>query len=679
MFARVLGGKYNERRLRWLLAALFLALAVPTAAVLWQAYGQLKWEAYHQLRGQAEELTRRIDATIAEGIAAAEARSFAEFSFLNVSGDPGAGFVQHSPLSAYPVVQDLPGVIGYFQLDSEGRFSTPLLPDSESGASALGLSSEELGERQALAGRMRRILAESQMVEGREADGKPAGQEFFDELAQTITGGARLGNEAEPEFRQKAREGEAAPPAGAKPYGKIEDLRLNDALQKKSESVEEEALDRAAKFEQPSEAAAAPTPRSRRVEQSVLPERVAGEGIAADADRSRQDVLITAFKSEVDPFEFAMLASGEFVLFRKVWRDSERYVQGMLIDQVRFLEEAVVSPFRATTLSAMSDLVVGFGDDVIRVANSEAAGGYPGAAQAMEGELLYRSRFSSPLDAVELIYSVSRLPAGPGAPVLGWTTILLAAVFGGGFLAIYRLGLGQIRLARQQQDFVSSVSHELKTPLTSIRMYSEMLKEGWADDARRRQYYEFIHDESERLSRLISNVLQLASITRSEPSFELTPVTAGELLDRIRSKVSSQAERAGFEVAIEADTAAREAVIEVDEDCVMQIVINLVDNAVKFSRNAAVKKIEIGAQASGEGMVRLWVRDYGPGIPREQIRKIFRLFYRPESELTRETVGTGIGLAIVHQLTVAMGGKVDVLNRDPGAEFGITFPRLDRG
>lgn len=189
MFARALGGKYNERRLRWLLAGLFLALAVPTAAVLWQAYSQLKWEAYHQLRGQAEELTRRIDATIAEGIAAAEARSFAEFSFLNVSGDPGAGFVQHSPLSAYPVVQDLPGVIGYFQLDSEGRFSTPLLPDSESGASALGLSSEELGERQALAGRMRRILAESQMVEGREADGKPAGQEFFDELAQTMTGG----------------------------------------------------------------------------------------------------------------------------------------------------------------------------------------------------------------------------------------------------------------------------------------------------------------------------------------------------------------------------------------------------------------------------------------------------------------------------------------------------------
>ena len=68
------------------------------------------------------------------------------------------------------------------------------------------------------------------------------------------------------------------------------------------------------------------------------------------------------------------------------------------------------------------------------------------------------------------------------------------------------------------------------------------------------------------------------------------------------------------------------------------------------------------------------VRDYGPGIPGNQLKKIFKLFYRPESELTRETVGTGIGLAIVHQLATAMGGKVDVLNRDPGAEFSVSFP-----
>jgi signal transduction histidine kinase len=73
-------------------------------------------------------------------------------------------------------------------------------------------------------------------------------------------------------------------------------------------------------------------------------------------------------------------------------------------------------------------------------------------------------------------------------------------------------------------------------------------------------------------------------------------------------------------------------------------------------------------------MARISVRDFGPGIPREQMKKIFRLFYRPQSELTRETVGTGIGLAIVHQLALAMHGRVDVVNVDPGAEFGVEFP-----
>ena len=77
---------------------------------------------------------------------------------------------------------------------------------------------------------------------------------------------------------------------------------------------------------------------------------------------------------------------------------------------------------------------------------------------------------------------------------------------------------GQLRLARQQQDFVSAVSHELKTPLTSIRMYGEMLKAGWADDAKKQTYYDYIHSESERLSRLIENVLQLARLTRSVSS-----------------------------------------------------------------------------------------------------------------------------------------------------------------
>jgi signal transduction histidine kinase len=292
----------------------------------------------------------------------------------------------------------------------------------------------------------------------------------------------------------------------------------------------------------------------------------------------------------------------------------------------------------------------------------------------MQGALLYSKRLSAPLESLELIFSINRLPQGPGATVLGWVTVVLAMVFVGGFITLYRLGLSQINLARQQQDFVSAVSHELKTPLTSIRMYGEMLKEGWADDAKRQDYYEFIHDESERLTRMITNVLQLAKITRNEPNFDLRSTRVGELMSNIESKIASQVERAGFALNFDREKATDDAHINIDEDCFAQIIINLVDNAIKFSKDAERKAIDIGSKLTADNQVQFTVRDHGPGIPRNQMKKIFRMFYRSESELTRETVGTGIGLAIVHQLATAMDGKVDVVNADPGAEFRISFP-----
>ncbi|MBT8430622.1 MAG: ATP-binding protein, partial [Gammaproteobacteria bacterium] len=118
--------------------------------------------------------------------------------------------------------------------------------------------------------------------------------------------------------------------------------------------------------------------------------------------------------------------------------------------------------------------------------------------------------------------------------------------------------------------------------------------------------------------------------------------------------------------------------LAVDHDAFAQIMINLVDNAIKFSAQAHEKLIEVSAKAIGEDRVEFAVRDHGPGIARDQMKKIFRLFYRAENELTRETVGTGIGLALVHRLATAMEGEVDVINREPGAEFRVRFAVLGR-
>jgi len=280
---------------------------------------------------------------------------------------------------------------------------------------------------------------------------------------------------------------------------------------------------------------------------------------------------------------------------------------------------------------------------------------------------------SPPLVDLELIFSVKRLPAGPGARVVSWAALSVALVLLTGFYLMYRLGAGQIDLTRQQQDFVSAVSHELKTPLTSIRMYSEILLEGWAGEDKKKTYYAYIHDESERLSRLIANVLQLARMTRNDLRPDLRPVVVDELMAATVSRIASQVESTGFGLELEVAPDVGEELVELDRDFFTQTVINLVDNAIKFSARAEHRRVVLSCERLRDGTVQFAVRDFGPGVPRDQMKKIFQLFYRSRNELTRETVGTGIGLALVHQLTLAMGGRVDVVNRDPGAEFRIRF------
>jgi signal transduction histidine kinase len=206
-------------------------------------------------------------------------------------------------------------------------------------------------------------------------------------------------------------------------------------------------------------------------------------------------------------------------------------------------------------------------------------------------------------------------------------------------------------------------------------MYGEMLREGWADDAKKLTYYDYIFSESERLSRLINNILQLSRMTRNELHIELKSYSMAQVIDTLRSKVTSQVERHGFEFELNCHDSLKESHINIDMDYLIQIIINLTDNAVKFSSKAARKRIEITCRTQPNQRISISVRDYGPGIAKDQLRKIFKLFYRTENELTRETVGTGIGLALVNQLTHAMNGTIDVIRHEPGVEFVLSFPQ----
>jgi signal transduction histidine kinase len=686
---RTLRGRWwrrlDERGLGVLFAAFFLALAVPAAVLVAQAYGQLKWEAFRNVQVAAEELAARVDTQLKAATAAEEARTFGDYSFLVVTGDADANFVQRSPLSAFPIASAVPGILGYFQVDAGGRLTTPLLPAADVSPSSYGIGADEQAARAARVAELRRILAQNRLLRAARDDAVAA--------AGALTANAVREPEASTAPRRPVAPAASPPVEEATPERAAAPAEASqaafDRLASGSASASRTreapvAAQSAAPVVTGNEPLAlrqqsAPSPgvldevRQKRVEKTLVPEpKATNEARQADASRPQKlELGVRTFQSEVDPFELGMLDTGHLVLFRNVWREGQRYIQGALIDREAFLAATVDSPYRASAVAGVGNLAVTYQGRPL-VTLSAAAPAYGSKPPELAGSPLYRARLSPPFGDVELAFVVSALPRAPGSTLLGWITLTLAVVLCGGFFLMYRFAVGQLRLARQQQDFVSAVSHELKTPLTSIRMYGEMLRAGWADEAKKRTYYDYIHSESERLSRLIDNVLQLARLTRSSQRFDVKRVPVAELIDMVRSKVATQIERAGFTLRVRNDAPA-DAGVDVDADCFAQIFINLVDNALKFAAAAPAKAVEIGCRREQDGSILFTVRDFGPGVPKTQMKKIFELFYRPENELTRETVGTGIGLALVRQLAAAMRARIDVRNCEPGAEFRLTL------
>jgi len=701
-------GRLDERGLRALLALFFVALAAPAVVLVAQAYSQLKWEAFRSTQLAAEELAARVDTQLRAATAMEEARSFGDYSFLVVEGDAAANFVQRSPLSSFPVTGALSGVLGYFQVDAAGRLTTPLLPDAGVAAASYGIAADEEAARTALVAQLRDVLAENRLVRPQaRVDRVPPGVAGASQPTRELARDAPVASSdlaaqealiaaaapaAPPESAPTAASSPAATPPAEEAQAAFDRLAaggLSFARRNQSVAVSNEAVG-AARPSVADDAAIASVglreaekaradvgadERQKRVEQTLVPEpEIAVTAREADAaPEPKVELRVRTFESEVDPFEVGALDTGHFVLFRNVWRDGQRYIQGALLDRAAFLAGVIEAPYGASGVAQVSDVAVLFQGRQLATLSAAAAPVYSSAPRQLAGELLHRARLSPPFGDLELVFGVSALPRAPGTALLVWVSVTLAVVLCVGFLLMYRFAAGQMRLARQQQDFVSAVSHELKTPLTSIRMYGEMLKAGWADEAKKQTYYDYIHSESERLSRLIENVLQLARLTRSSQRFDLKRVPVAELMDLLRSKVATQVERAGFELKVRND-APDDAAIVVDADCFAQIFINLVDNALKFTAAAETKVVELASRRESDGTLLFTVRDFGPGVPKGQMKKIFELFYRPENELTRETVGTGIGLALVRQLAAAMGARVDVRNCEPGAEFRLHFP-----
>jgi signal transduction histidine kinase len=249
------------------------------------------------------------------------------------------------------------------------------------------------------------------------------------------------------------------------------------------------------------------------------------------------------------------------------------------------------------------------------------------------------------------------------------TIVLLAATLG--LAGLWRNARAQIKLAQKKDDFISAVSHELRTPLTSIRMYSEMLEKNWVkSEDKLPEYYKNMRQESERLSRLIENVLDFSRIQRGRKKYTFSVGNINECIADVVEMMTPYAEQSGFSIKMDLEHTPPTAF---DSDAVTQIVVNLLDNAIKYARDADDKTITVRTK-SDEQFILIEVEDHGPGVPHRQRKKIFEEFYRIGAEATRETAGTGLGLALVKKFAQAHRGFVEIITAKPtGAIFRVAL------
>ena len=246
---------------------------------------------------------------------------------------------------------------------------------------------------------------------------------------------------------------------------------------------------------------------------------------------------------------------------------------------------------------------------------------------------------------------------------IGLMICLMISTIGVGSCLIIADLKRQLTLARQKTDFVSNVSHELKTPLTSIRMFSELLAEGRVSDSgKRRDYLQIISAEAARLTRLINNVLDFGKMERGEKKYHFVFFDFKELVLEIINSYQPHLEANGFQLNVSLPD--QEIPIKGDRDALAQVIMNLISNAEKYGGEAKEITIEISIVHSSIAILK--VMDRGLGVPAGSEEKIFEQFYRAHDSLSSGIQGSGLGLTLARQIARAHGGDITYEQRDGG-------------
>ncbi len=382
------------------------------------------------------------------------------------------------------------------------------------------------------------------------------------------------------------------------------------------------------------------------------------------ADRTEADASDTV-QIRVEPFVSIVVPGesnepsvfgGQVFLLRHVQIEDSHLLQGFQLDEARLVKEVQESATRFVR-EGMT-----FGLPQIRPSETDEKTAYTAILDFGFGDLILTLKEIDPGWITKRTAGLQRVYIGIIAIVAVSVALALAS--------LWHNVRAQAQLAQKKDDFISAVSHELRTPLTSIRMYAEMLEKNWVKSTDKlAEYYRSMRQESERLSRLVENVLDFSRIQKGRKKYALELGDVNRCVAEVIAMMQPYAEQHGF--AIKADLAAQGETL-FDRDAVTQIVVNLIDNAVKYAQAAQDKTITVRTGCEGQFTI-IEVEDHGPGIPHRQRKRVFEQFYRYGTEPQQnhsQTTGTGLGLALVKRFAEAHSGFVEIRSAQPS---GVTL------
>ena len=639
------------RRLLLLIFIFCVALSIPLGYFVLQTYRGLQQEEAATLGFFADTLFDEIERFLETLVEQEEGRALDEYNFfISPSGsESDSADENRSPLSHLSRPNY---ILGYFQNNPDGSFQTPLAQAAKP------------------------VAADRQEVVAQLQDAN----RIFNRLRTTATDkitAARVKAAATAEQKQ--------PTGFADKYLDLtRSQQPRDRLGQKEKRFEKVTIAQAQNVagREQSETAKSPAPAAASFAKSPVSSAPAAagalmaqdEGTGGQADRGREPDPAEAetnapretaaeagdeksFQVEVAPLQSVFIDSDRIFIFRRIMIDQKIYRQGFILKIRSFLDHLVQDYFIAQPMASFANLRLQVMDQGREISQVQAG------VSALNPQFILDRGFPSPFAFLNATLSCEDIPRSTGRNTLITMMVVLAVIFLTGLFAIYKSTRTIVDLSERRSQFVSSVTHELKTPLTNIRMYIEMLEQGIAKDSQReREYFQIINSEGSRLSRLINNVLDLARLEKKQRSLALKEGTFEEVVAEVQAVMQAKLQQEGFTLKIVRDN---NRPFNYDREAMIQVLINLIENSVKFCQSAPNKEITIRIYQDA-GRIKIAVSDHGPGIPRHALKKVFDDFYRADSALARKTGGTGIGLALVKKLINLSGGQVCAENNPGG-------------